>query len=73
MAIYSCGSLYLADSRGFMHFHFPSFLLGLLFGIVLLVLLIYWLLRSSVKDDERLFSRQRLLMDSYPGEDHSLK
>jgi hypothetical protein len=56
-----------------MHFHFPSFLLGLLFGIVLIVLLIYWLLRTSVKDDERLFNRQRLLVDSYPDEDHSLK
>jgi len=57
-----------------MHFHFPSFLLGVLFGIVLIVLLIYLMLRSD-KDEERLFNNQRLLMDSYPysDEDHSPK
>jgi hypothetical protein len=60
-----------------MHFHLTSFLLGLLCGILLIVLsisfLIYLILHLSVRDDEKLFNRQRLLVDSYPYEDHSLK
>ena len=49
-AICFCGLLY----KGFMHFHSPSFLLGLLRGIILIVLLIYLVLSWSVKEDERL-------------------
>jgi len=55
-----------------MHFHYPSFLLGLLVGIILIVLLIYLIASWSVKDDERLFRRQKLL-DDYADEDDSLK
>lgn len=51
---------------------YPSFLLGLLLGFALIVLLIYLILRWSVKEDARLFSKQRLL-DSYLNEDQSLK
>src|SRR6266852_778489 len=35
-----------------MHFHYPSFLLGLLFGIILVCLMIYLALKLSVKTDE---------------------
>ena len=59
-----------------MYFHYPSFLLGLLCGIALILLpilfLIYVILHLSVRDDERLFKKQGLL-NSYPDEDHSLK
>jgi len=59
-----------------MHFHYLSFLLGLLCGIVLIVLpilfLIYLILHVSVRDDERLFNKRRLL-ESCPDKDHSLK
>jgi hypothetical protein len=55
-----------------MHFHFLSFLLGSLFGIALVVFLVYSLLQWSVKDDEMVYRRQRQL-DGYPDEDHSLK
>ena len=37
-------STYLVNNRGFMHFHYFSFLLGLLFGIILLLCLIIYLL-----------------------------
>jgi len=53
-----------------MHFHYPSFLLGLLVGIILIVLLIYLVLSWSVKEDGRLFRRQKLL-DDYTDEDDS--
>jgi hypothetical protein len=56
-----------------MYFHSTSFLLGFLSGIILIFLLIYLIFRWSVKADERLFNKQRLLVDSYPDEDHSLK
>jgi hypothetical protein len=55
-----------------MHFHFPSFLLGLLFGLILIVVLISLIFRWCVKDDERLFSRQKLVDDYIPN-DRSLK
>ncbi len=55
-----------------MHFHYPSFLLGLLFGFVLIFLLIYLIYLSSARDDERVFRRQKLF-DDYGEEDHSLK
>jgi nitrate reductase gamma subunit len=55
-----------------MHFHFPSFLLGLLFGVILIVVLISLIFRRCIQDDERLFSRQKLL-DDYIADDRSLK
>lgn len=53
-----------------MYFHYPSFLLGLLFGIVLIVLFIHAIFRMSVKDDERMFRAQKRV-DDYQEEDHS--
>jgi flagellar biogenesis protein FliO len=55
-----------------MHFHLPSFLLGLLFAIVLFVLLVQWIFRESVKDDERVFRKQKLV-DDYDVKDNSLR
>ena len=47
-----------------MHIHYPSFLLGLLFGIILLpCLIIYLLYRWSVKEDERLYRIQKRVDD----------
>ncbi len=69
-AICFCGLLYYVKGRRFMHFHYPSFLLGLLLGIILIVLLIYLILWWLVKDDERWFRRH---LDDYVDEDDSLK
>jgi hypothetical protein len=55
-----------------MHFNFLSFLLGLLFGIVLICLLIFWLFRASVQDDDRLFRAQKL-RDDYDAEHNPIK
>jgi hypothetical protein len=66
-------SHYLAKiAEGFMHFHYPSFLFGFVLGIFLILLLIFLLLRGSVKDDEWLFRRQKLV-DDYEAEDNSPK
>ncbi len=69
-AICFSGLLYYVNGRRFMHFHYPSFLLGLLLGIILIVLLIYLILWWLVKDDERWFRRH---LDDYVDEDDSLK
>jgi hypothetical protein len=58
------GSPYWVNNRVFMHFHYLSFLLGLLFAMILLpCLIIYLLYRWSVKEDERLFRIQNRLDD----------
>jgi uncharacterized membrane protein YfcA len=51
-----------------MQFHYPSFLLGLLFGIILVYLMIYLAFKLSVKTDEDLFRKQRSL-DNFPEEE----
>jgi hypothetical protein len=51
-----------------MHFHYPSFLLGLLLGIILIVLLLYLILWWLVKDDEKWFRKH---LDDYTDEDDS--
>ena len=50
-----------------MHFHYVSFLLGILCGIVLVCLLIYLAYKMVMKTDEDLFRMQRSL-DNYPEE-----
>lgn len=56
-----------------MHFHYPSFLIGLLLGIVLIVLAIIFLIcllfQLSVREDERLFRIQKNV-DDYEAEDN---
>jgi len=63
-------ALYYLKDRSFMHLHYPSFLLGLLIGIILIILLLYLILWWLVKDDERWFRRH---LDDYGDEDDSLK
>ena len=46
-----------------MHFHYASFLLGLVFGIVLVCLMIFLVLKWSIKTDEELFRKQKSLDD----------
>jgi hypothetical protein len=48
-----------------MHFHFLSFLLGVLVGISLVVFLIYSILQWSVESDEMVYRKQKQL-DGYP-------
>jgi hypothetical protein len=65
-------ALYCINGGRFMHFHYPSFLLGLLLGIILIVLLIYLLFWWLDKEDEKWFRRQGL-WDDYADEDDSPK
>ena len=51
-----------------MHFHFYSFLLGLVSGIILVCLIIYLALNISIKIDEDLFGKQRS-RDAFEKED----
>jgi hypothetical protein len=40
-----------------MHFHFLSFLIGFFFGIALVLVSVYLLLKFSIKDDEDIWRR----------------
>jgi hypothetical protein len=51
-----------------MHFSYPSFLLGFLFGTIFVCLVIYLALKLSVKADEDLFHKQKSL-DNFSQED----
>ena len=55
-----------------MHFHYPSFLLGLLCGIVLVILVICLVLKLSITTDEELSRKQRSL-DNFPEENSNLR
>jgi hypothetical protein len=44
-----------------MHFHFLSFLFGFFFGIALVLVSVYLLLKFSIKDDEDIWRRLRQL------------
>jgi hypothetical protein len=50
-----------------MHFHYPSFLLGILLGIVFLCLMIYLAFRLSISVDDELFRIQKRV-DDFPME-----